>query len=233
MKGEIKIAHVHLETPLVLSEERVQLLIVENPHEFFKMVSDLVGQFDGTTGTFVFSRNGQMIEVAKYGAILSNFFHFDLNDKKILTLLQKRLETISFGEKLTLFHELSAKTMEFLGEIAFCVPFALDYSEPQPIDYLKTAGVKLEKDYESLEEKIICYLNALIELKTCEFFVFVNIKSVLNDEKLLQVYEHCRKEQVGLLLIESGKTRPLLPVEKAVIITEDLCEILENYEEIC
>ena len=74
-------------------------------------------------------------------------------------------------------------------------------------------------------------INALIELKQCEFFVFVNLKSVLSDEKLGQIYAHCRAEQVGLLLMEDGKRRPLLPCEKAVIITEDLCEILENYEE--
>ena len=89
--------------------------------------------------------------------------------------------------------------------------------------------MKFEKNYDSLEEKIICYINVLIELKKCDFFVFVNLKSVLSDEKLLQVYAHCRREQVGLLLIESGKQRPLLPNERAVIITEDLCEILENY----
>ena len=71
-----------------------------------------------------------------------------------------------------------------------------------------------------------------VELKKCEFFIFVNLKGVLSDEKLLQVYEHCQREQVGLLLIENGKQRPLLSNEKAVIITEDLCEILENYQEI-
>ena len=60
-----------------------------------------------------------------------------------------------------------------------------------------------------------------------------NLKSVLSDEKLGQIYAHCRAEQVGLLLIEDGKRRKLLPCEKAVIITEDLCEILENYEETC
>ena len=48
-----------------------------------------------------------------------------------------------------------------------------------------------------------------------------------------QIYAHCRLEQVGLLLIEDAKRRKLLSCEKAVIITEDLCEILENYEEIC
>ena len=80
-----------------------------------------------------------------------------------------------------------------------------------------------------MEEKIICYLNVLIELKKCEFVIFVNLKSVLSDEKLLQIYKHCQMEQIGVVLIESKKQRPLLPQEKAVIITEDLCEILENY----
>ena len=58
-------------------------------------------------------------------------------------------------------------------------------------------------------------------------------RSVLNDEQLQQVYAHCQAEQVGVLLIEDEKRRNLLSCEKAVIITEDLCEILENYEEMC
>ena len=114
--------------------------------------------------------------------------------------------------------------------MAYTVSFLVDYNELQPVDFLKLASVKFAKTYESLEEKIICYINALIELKNCDFFVFVNLKSVLSDEKLLKIYEHCRLEQVGVFLIESEKKeRPLLSCEKAIIITEDLCEILENY----
>lgn len=233
MKSEIQVVHVHLETQLVLSEEYIQVLIIENPNEFYTMVSDLDGQLNGEEGTFVFSREGEIVSASKYGAMVADIFHFDLNDKKILNLLYKKLETIAFGEKITFFNELSGKNVTFLEELSFCVPFSLEYGEPQPADYFKTAGIKFARNYDSLEEKIICYINALIELKKCEFFIFVNLKSVLSDEKLQQVYAHCRSEQVGLLLIENGKHRPLLSCEKAVIITEDLCEILENYEEIC
>lgn len=233
MKAEIKVAHVHLETQLSISDEYVQLLIIENPSEFFSMVCDLDAQFEGTDGTFVFSREGDVIAASKYGAMVADVFHFDLNDKKILGLLHKRLESVSFGEKVAQFNQLSAQTVSFLEELSFVVPFSIYYEEPQPIDYLKAAGVKFEKTYDSLEEKIVCYINALIELKKCEFFVFVNLKSVLSDEKLQQVYAHCRAEQVGLFLVENGRNRPLLSCEKGVIITEDLCEILENYEDIC
>ena len=231
MKKEIQLAHVHLETQLTISEEYVQLLIVENPTEFYHMVSDLDGQFDGREGTFVFSMDGQIVPAIKYGAMVSDLFHFDLNDKKLLTLLYKRLESVAFGDKIAFFNDLTAKTVAVLEELFVSVPFALEYDEPQPSDYLKASGVKFAKVYETLEEKLVCYINALIELKQCEFFVFVNLKSVLTDEKLGQIYAHCRAEQVGLLLMEDGKRRQLLPCEKAVIITEDLCEILENYEE--
>ena len=233
MKKEIQLAHVHLETQITISDDSVQLLIVENPTEFYNMVSDLDGQFDGQEGQFVFSVEGQIVSAHKKGAIVSDLFHFDLNDKKLLNLLYKRLEGESFGDKLICFNELTAKAVEFLEEIAFTTPFALEYDEPQPSDYMKASGLKFAKVYDTFEEKLICYINALIELKQCEFFVFVNLKSVLSDEKLQQLYAHCRAEQVGLLLIEDSKRRKLLSCEKAVIITEDLCELLENHEEIC
>lgn len=233
MKKEIQITHVHLETRLTISDEFVQVLIVENPTEFYNMVSDLDGQFEGREGAFVFSTGGQIISAGKYGAMIADIFHFDLNDKKLLALLYKRLECVAFGEKIALFNELTAKAVTFLEDLSFFVPFALEYDEPQPSDYLKSSGLKFAKTYDSLEEKIICYINALIELKQCEFFIFVNLKSVVSDEKLEQIYAHCRAEQVGLLLIEDGKRRKLLTCEKAIIITEDLCEILENYNEIC
>lgn len=232
MKKEIQVAHVHLETQLTISDEYVQLLIIENPTEFYNMVSDLDGQFDGREGAFVFSIDGQVVSVEKYGAMIADLFHFDLNDKKLLTLLYKRLESVALGEKIIQFNALTSTTVEFLEEVAFTTPFMLEYNEPHPSDCLKASGLKFAKVYDTLEEKLVCYINALIELKECEFFVFVNLKSVLSDEKLELIYAHCRSEQVGLFLIEDGKRRKLFSCEKAVIITEDLCEILENYEEI-
>ena len=230
MKNEIKLSHVHLETPIIICENTVNLLIIENPNEFFEMVSDLDNLFECGDGNFTFSIQNQIINPTKYGGMVSDIFHFDLNDKKVLNLLYKKMESFAFGENVLDFNELNSKLIHLLGEIADSLPFSLEYDEPQPIDYFKTAGVKFEKNYDSLQEKIICYINALIELKSCEFFIFVNLKSVLSDEKLLQIYNHCALEQVGLLLIESSKSRPLLNCEKAIIITEDLCEIFENYK---
>ena len=233
MTEKIKIAHVNIETPLYISNEYVQLLILESPTEFYKAVNDLNGQFEGGAGAFVFSRCGEIVSAEKYGMMVCDLFHFDLNDKKVLNLLYKQLERNALeGEYMPAFYAINGKTVEFLEKLFYSVPFALTYDEPQPLEVFKAVGIKFEKVYESLEEKIICYINAMIELKKCEFFIFVNLKNVLNDEKLELLYRHCQAEKVGLLLIEHYKVRPLLACEKAVIITEDLCEILENYEEL-
>ncbi len=233
MKSQIYVAHVHLETQLILAEDHVQVLVVENPSEFYNMVSELDAQFEGGSGRFVFSRNGQIVDPAKCGAMVLDVFHFDLNDKKILNLLYKRLEGVSLGDRLPLFNQLTASIVSFLEELSFSTPFVLEYDEPQPTDYFKSAGLKFPKRYDSLAEKVVCYINTLIELKKCEFFVFVNLQSVLTVEELQQIYAHCQNEQVGLLLLESCKRHSALPQEKVAIVTEDLCELLENCQESC
>lgn len=229
MISKITVAHPHLENPLVVSDDYFQLLIVENPKEFYELTLDLISQSEGETGRFVFSENDEIFSLQKRAAVIFDPFRFDLNEKKLLNLLYKKAETVALNETPVLFNELNAKLLSFLGELDFRLPVAVEYAEAQPADYFKISGLKFKKDYASLEEKIICYMNAFIELKRCDFFVFVNLKSVLTDQALLKIYEHCRMQQVGALLFESGKHRPLLECEKAVIITDDLCEILENY----
>lgn len=229
MKSDIVINHVHLETELVITSETTQLLIIENPSEFYSLVSMLYKQIEGEEGDFIFLANNQPINCSKFAFMIVDLFNFDLNDKKIVNLLYKKLEGVAINEKYAKLSELNSVVVSFLEDLTFSVPFSLDYGEIQPIDFFKSASLKFEKTYDTLLEKIICYVNALIELKGCEFFVFVNLKGVLSDTELSMLYKHCSLEQVGLLLIENSKCRQLLSNEKAVIITEDLCEIVENY----
>ena len=230
MRSPFTFVTPRIEIPLTVSEEFVQLLIVENPAQFYYFVLQFINYFETGEGEFTALKDGEQADAFKCGEIVSDWFGFGLNDKKLLSALYKRLESLSFNaENSKIFHELTAKTTEFLENLSMEVPVALHYNEAKPTDYFKIIGLKFEESYESLEEKIIVYINSLIGLKHCEFFVFVNLKSVLDDEKLKLLYKHCQSEKVGLLLLESSKIRQLLPNEKAVIITEDLCEIVENY----
>ena len=228
----IDIASVRLETVVSLTPQTPQVIISESPSRFYSMVSALNAQVGGDEGEFVFSEDGMDISPEKSGEIITDLFNFDLNDKKIINLLYKKIEkNFNFGKHIVKFNELNSLAENFLGDLFFDLPFSLTFEEAGVVDYLKLFSVKIEKSYESFLEKIVCYINVLVELKGCRFVIFVNLKSFLSDDDLRMLYSHCRNEKISVLLVESSVIRPVLPEEKAVIITEDLCELLVNYDE--
>lgn len=146
-------------------------------------------------------------------------------------LLYKRIEE-QFYQKddILRFQKINGMIQSFLGDLFFALPFPVVSEELVLTDLLKLSDIKIQYEYESFLEKIICYINLFIELKHCEYFIFVNLKRVLTDEQLEELFLHCRREKVCLFLLESGRGDSL-PFEKTVIITEDLCELLENQQE--
>lgn len=232
MEEIARIFHPSLETPLVLSPSAVQVLAVEAPREFYRLVGSLDAQLGGGEGDFSFLRDGKEISPEKEGTIVCDLFHFDLNEKKVVNLLLKRLSELSReGTLQYALSEINGKIEQYLFEVFSALPFSLTHDELTAEELFKGENVRFEKTYDTLLEKIVCYINAMIALKNCRFFVFVHLKTTLDDEELRALYHHCEMEKVGLLLLEYGTPRPLLSEERAIIITEDLCEILVNYGE--
>lgn len=151
-------------------------------------------------------------------------------NKRITSLLYKKLQENFFeGELIVDFNKINAHIGAFLQSLFQTVDFALDYSELTLESLLKVCEGNPLKAYQSFLEKLICYINIFSELKNIRFFVFVGLKDILTDEDLITLYHHCALQKVSLFLMESSKKRDLLPMERAIIITEDLCEIVENY----
>ncbi|MBQ3234784.1 MAG: type II-A CRISPR-associated protein Csn2 [Clostridia bacterium] len=230
MNEEISISHPHLEETITVNNEVVSILRVENPLQFYKFAMDIKNQLEGRSGEFCFSMNDQIVAFEKVGDLVCDFFNLEINDKRVINLLHKKLEKISVttgNERL--FNELNSRVSNFLYDLFFRADLNLVFNELQVADVLKISSVKFEENYESLLEKIVVYINVITQLKNCKMMVFINLKSVLSDEELKKLYYHCNLVKVGLLLLESSKIRSLLSNERAIIITDDLCEIVENF----
>lgn len=225
----MKFVHTDIETPIELSEEYTFVLILENASDFYFKVTDFKAVFDGAENGLSFWTENKLAKPDKYGDLLTDLFSFEMNNKRMLNLLYKKAEeSYQSGAGIVKLNEITTDIMSFFKDTFFDFPFLLDYDEVSFSDLLKACSVRFTDSYDTLLERILCYINILVELKNLKFMVFVNLKSVLRDEELICLYRHCRNEKIALLLLESGKIRPLLPEEKAVIITQDLCEILEN-----
>lgn len=226
----MKISCAQIETPIILTPDNPFLLCIENPNEFYRVVTELVSAFNGEKSEFTFWENDKQINADSVGEILTELFTFDLTDKKTVSLLHKKLQQ-NFSQSALLFEfeKVKAEAEKFLVAVCEEENFSLEYGEIQFDTLLKACAVKPEKTYDTLLEKIVCFINIYIELKGCYVFAFVGLKSVLDDEELKLLYKHCQLHKVSLLLIENSAHRALTDNERAIIITQDLCEIIENF----
>lgn len=223
------LVHHKLETPIELSVNEPKLLIIESPSEFFSMVNELYSQFCGKDGNFILLSNGDRISLEKNGDMVTDIFTMDLSDKKVNSLLYKALEKEAVCAELSVSkNKLNSHFEEYLSDLFERLPLSLTFEEVQTSDILKMGKVRIQESHESFLEKLICYINCRVYLNNSKFFVFVNLKSVLSDSEIRQLYKHCELGKVGLLLIESYIIRPVLKEEQAVIITADLCEIVDK-----
>lgn len=227
----IQISNVNFETEIILKEESPLTIYLENSNDFYEKVCELANAFNGQETSFTFWENDKQINPDKFGDIITNVFSFDINNKKVQTLLYKKIEeNYFFTTSMQELNSLNVNLINLFSNLFTDLPFVLDYKELSLQDLLKTCSVKFQEDYESLLEKIVNYVNILTELKSCKFLILVNVKQVLDKNSLHELYKHCLNEKIALLLIEHIKTEPLFKEERAITITEDLCEILENFE---
>ena len=99
MNEIVTVYHTSLETPITLAYDFVSLLIIENPHEFYKFVNMFDRSIAGEESELCFLKNGKPLSAEKEGCIVCDPFHFDLNDKKVVNLLFKTLaETCRYGK---------------------------------------------------------------------------------------------------------------------------------------
>lgn len=148
-------------------------------------------------------------------------------------MLYKKLQcNYNDGTFILRFNEISAAIEEFLYELCASVDFAIEHQAMALEDLLKICSVKPAKNHANLLEKLICYVNIFAELKRVSFFVIVGFKDVLTNEELILLYRHCALNKISLFLVER-RTEKRIENERKIIITEDLCEIVENIPQIC
>ena len=228
----IKISDAHIETPMLLDSDSPLVLSIENSKEFYYFATELEKAFLGEESDVSFWKDTERVSAEISGEIILSPFYFDMSDKKIVNLLYKRLvKNYNDGSFIVKFGEICSETESFLYDLISTVDFAVEQTPFSIEDLLKLCSVKPTKTYDTLLEKLICYINIFAELKSVSFFVLVGFKDVLTPEETTLLYKHCALNKIELFLLERKSYEKLPDNERKIIITEDLCEIVENIPE--
>lgn len=220
----MRFAHPELDFYIDSNENEANVLIIENGTFLYRLVSELGMQIETSDGRFVLSDKNDILPLNKNMILITDLFHFDSNQKKILTKIYSSLSETARDE----FYSLSAQTMaqneQFICELLDNYPSQLEYSAPTVEGLIKLFGVKVYEGGESLLEKLTDHIKLLNETFNISYFVIYSLHSMLNEEELKQFYSFTFMRKYVILSLEPYPITPL-DCERVYIVDKDLCSV--------
>ena len=221
----MKLVHTAYPLEIALRENQINVLSIENPAAYSRILEDLWCQTNGQLGDFVLSEGEKIKNMAKEMVCVFNPFDLDCNEKKILTKLYQLLKEESDDRLFLEGSMLNSEIVRYLDHLIQFVPYHLDYTfDFDVIGLLKLYGLKIESSANSLLERIVDYLRALHQICRVHIVAFIGLKQYLSEKELQQLYEMVFYEKIHLIIIEAAHSKKI-EGEKCWLVDQDLCII--------
>lgn len=211
---------------LFLEENQVDVMVLEHPHVYTEMMSELLKQCAGEEGAWQLSEGDKDLVFSKCISIAHTPFQLELNSKKNLNYLYKEMQIISDEYAYENISEINSNIVAYLDVISQKLPYQIDYNlELEPTQLYKQYEVRLDLAGTSLLEKVLNYIQLEKLLCNTKLIVFTNLKNYFDKEQLEEIYKTAAYNKIFILLIETQK-KYYIAGEKYCIIDNDRCLIM-------
>lgn len=221
----MKIAYRELKNVIDVNTEMITGLVIENPEFMYKMLQEFRKATEGLDSDIVVSDNETPIPAQKTIAYITDFVDFTLNQKTLISKIMSELDKKSKNE---LYYEKSERLLEtiemYIESIAGDLPCEIICEKLNMLAVIKAAGIEIIDDYDTLEERILAYMDLSREYEGKRFFVFVNLRSVVSYATLQLMMATAITRDYRVLLIDNMDYKKL-SCESRIIIDNDLCVI--------
>ena len=220
----MKLVHPEIQTVFQFNNGSFPAVVIENPAFFYRFIDDLCRQCNGENGETILSSDDVPVSISGNLDLHTNFFPFEINRKNLVTKIISRLEKQALAPE---FYERSQRLLgeveKFLLDLAFQNDFELEYPKLSISGLLKSAGLCLKEEDLPLPEKILTYMELMRANALASVFVFVNLRSFLNDDTMEKFTTTCCSHEYNIMLIDNREYNKLT-LEKRTVIDADLCE---------
>lgn len=222
----IKVVHPLINSEIEFCYNSPNVWAIENPKMLVSIVEQLDMAMDGMEYELRFLEDNKILKDTSKICFIKNIFELDFNNKKLQSALLKKLTSELLNHELIL-NEVFLEGARTLEQAISTLDTTVTINSTLDITtFLKCYAPSIEKEYDSMLERLVAYINVMVEFADLKCLIFLNLQSYLTKKEMELLYEHSRYKEVALLFIESAH-RYKLGDEKCVIIDDDLCEIVE------
>lgn len=222
----MKLVHEDLNCMIMKDESLFTEWIIESPDYFFRLLEELHTQCENGTGKYVLSEGTKELDLRKNVELILQPFGIDVNDKRILGKLYAELEQLAHSEQFFVKTQEATQTIsEYILELEQQTDYILRIESMMDIAMLlKTMSVQYEILDETYLGKLVQYIKVTSQILKKKLYIFVNLRSYLSDEKMKQLIQEMRYQEIHLLFIENQE-KACMEGGIRYIIDKDGCEI--------
>lgn len=218
----------YIDNNISFNDNTINCLEIENKSYFYRIVNSLNNIANGElVEDIIFTDdNYKELNLSNKINIIFDYFNFDFNSKKIISLINKKInENISIQDKDNL-----AKLYDKIKKIY--IPLINDFDLNLAInnDFDLETTIKLLNISINLKDNILDNLFLLIdiekELNINKLIILVNVKQYLNKTELIELYKYILYNNINILLIDSQTYGVTNEYEKKLLIDNELEEFI-------
>lgn len=209
----------------VMDENSITEILLDMPERFMEFVQRLWGQFVGSDDFLLISEDDKELRLEKVAEIITDPFHIDLNNRKILArIYQDIIEDIQ-DKQLEALINLKGQLESFVIDACDQSAYALTYDSVQDFsNFLKLYNVRIDEEESDIINRLISYVRLSHQVLGTKLFFFVNLKAYLSEQMMTDFYQSIQYEKVYAVMIERFES-PKKECENRIIIDKDGCLI--------
>jgi CRISPR-associated protein Csn2 len=220
----MKLVYSEWEQSIQLKENCVNILCIENPLYFSKIIGEIKSQVEGKEGGFVLS-DEKILDLKNHAGLILSPFLIDFHSKKLLNALYKELNQIASDEEVMSTNQIKSEILSYIARLSDYLDYDLEIPEDFDIlELFKISGIKFDADDQSLCSSFLNYLVLCHRILKWDVIFTVGLKTFFSKAQLSLLYENVFQNKIHLILLENNNPY-LLSGEQVITIDNDLCEI--------
>jgi len=228
----VKLMHPMLSSPIVFSEDRIQVLTIENTPLFREIVFELTQQMEDEAGRFVLSKNDRPLDCGVCLQVISDYVHLNTVEKRIQNKLIAALLVQAQDEMPEDTLHFTREVQRYLGKLAAIADYPVSYEQSDNLtEMLKAMEFRVDLKDLPAHEALYEYISLCHRVLKDPCFVLVHAKAFFSPDELRQIYDMVRYKKYNLLLLESHQYPVILDGEEHRLIDDDLCELMLDNQE--
>lgn len=149
--------------------------------------------------SIIFSINNEEVDLEKYGMIIYNPFQIDLNEKKFLNLVYKKLEKNIHDDERRFISDIEKASICLFEKLSLASDLPIDYNDSFDLNkFFSSFDVKIMEPEDYLE-KIVRYIRLSCEIFHTKFFISFGLLALLNSDEIDLLNKELIQYDVSLL----------------------------------